>query len=301
MSNSVLDPHEVPLKSYWQRAPVLLKGRALEFAAGVDWVQRAKTWCRAPVKSRLFTLQDEVATGAARCALVPNPMTAYRYFERFAREGERLTLLLNHVDKVSMETVRLREALNIGRKWRHDDIVATVSTRDSGIGFHAGHEDGFIVQLSGAREWLVWDPDVLPEDYRLFLLGHPKKRTVATPPRPSRTADYRFALQQGDVLYLPALFGHEGRTVSLSVSLSIGWRGVNAWRLMSDALGSVDFDDSSISHRVALFDLIPDPTDEMAAGDYLSAIIERAADVLGIGDSQRLLVKEALARRFSGN
>jgi ribosomal protein L16 Arg81 hydroxylase len=282
-------------QKYWQRQPILLREHVREFAAGTNWIRRARGWCRSSSAARLFTLQDEIEVGRSRAARVPSAASAYRLFTEYAAANETLTLLLNNVETAAPELESLRTAFGVGRSWRHDDIVATLSSNGSGIGFHAGHEDGFIVQLAGRRNWLLWKPSVLPKEYRLCLLGDPRYQSQSSPGRPSRPPDYEYNLDEGDVLYLPALFGHEGRTLALSVSLSIGWRGLNAWRLLIETLGKLPT--LEMKHE-SLFDLIPDPPTEKNLYAHFSRRVLTAAKQVGLNDIQMELVARSLEARF---
>ncbi len=100
--------------------------------------------------ARLYRLVGEGDPGAAGAARVP----VDELLERGAalrRRGRPVTQLLNRVDAVDADVRRLRSLLPVELPWRHDDTVATWSDPGSGIGFHSGHEDGFVVQLAGAR------------------------------------------------------------------------------------------------------------------------------------------------------
>jgi 50S ribosomal protein L16 3-hydroxylase len=285
-------------RCYWQKRPILLPAHVKKFCKATDWIARARSWSRRPATARLFVLRDEVAPGLSQAARISSPSKGYRLFKSYAESGDALTLLLNRVETVAPEIAELRAGLGVGRHWRYDDIVATLSTKGSGIGFHAGHEDGFVVQLSGARNWLVWRPSVIPLDYRRSLVGDRRYRVVSAPPRSAAPPDYEFTLTAGDALYLPALFGHEGRTLELSVSLSIGWRGLNAWRLITEALGSVDTSSLSELEYGRLFDLINDPAEESPALEHYLKAVFRLTKKMGLSPAHMLCIEKCLAMRF---
>lgn len=69
----------------------------------------------------------------------------------------KYTVLLNGVDAIHSDSRRIRKEMGVPFSWRLDDIVMTLSTQSSGIGYHAGHEDAIIVQAVGKRRWRVWN------------------------------------------------------------------------------------------------------------------------------------------------
>jgi hypothetical protein len=221
----------------------------MSWVAGAPWQDRFHEWCRPPAVARLFVLHPG-GVGAARAAALPKVSEAYDLFTRYAADGESLTLLLNRADSVSPEIVALRDSLGIGRGWRHDDVVATLSTPGSGIGYHAGHEDGFIVQLEGRRRWRAWSPECLTPPQRAALLwpGHAELAGENAPPphRPELPPVLDVELAPGDAIYLPSLYPHDGETIELSVSLSIAWRGVAIAALLEQATRPLDASEQAI-------------------------------------------------------
>jgi ribosomal protein L16 Arg81 hydroxylase len=91
------------------------------------------------------------------------------------------------------------------------------------------------VQLAGARLWRVWSYHCLPTDYRRSLIGDPAHENVAVPSRPVVAPLFEGRLDAGDILYIPALCGHEGVTLEESVSLSVAWRGISVFGALSEA------------------------------------------------------------------
>jgi hypothetical protein len=68
-----------------------------------------------------------------------------------------------------------------------------------------------------------------------------------------------YDLKAGDVLHIPALFGHEGITTRLSVSLSIAWKGLSPYKLLGMCkLTSREVWRACSTHAPLLLDLLPD-------------------------------------------
>lgn len=173
---------------------------------------------------RLFQSFDN---GEARSGLLDGKRSARAVHTRLSDSDAAFTIHMNDVEIVDPEIFDLRQSLGIPYWWRLDDVIGTLSSRGSGIGYHAGHEDGFIVQLVGSRRWRVWSECCTPAYYRRELLS-PSPGANPVIHRPDATADLLLdvELNAGDVLYIPPFFPHEGATLATSVSLSVAWKGL---------------------------------------------------------------------------
>jgi len=198
---------------------------------------------------RLFIRPDSATPAAARSVLVRSPSESIEIYTHCKDRGEPVTLLMNGVDVVDAAIDVLRNALGVPYSFRRDDVAATLSAPSSGIGYHAGHEDGFIIQLSGARRWRVWSSDYTPSSHRLALLSLKVDAPGALEPT-SEAPILDCKLNAGDVLYIPPFCPHDGYTLRESISLSVAWRG---WSL-GHLLGSVA---SSLPDTIAAL-LLPD-------------------------------------------
>jgi 50S ribosomal protein L16 3-hydroxylase len=197
--------------------PVLLK--ALSFRA-------YGTWLKAPTSSiRLFQTTDERRQGTARATAIQDGRDAARIIALLRRRGESATLLLNGADRCEPNIRVFQAALRLPFSWRQDDVVATYSLTRSGIGYHAGHEDGFLIQLRGTRRWRIWAPSHTPIRYRRSLLD-PSSQEAVSIFRPQSTQPLvDTVITAGDAIYLPPFFPHEGTTGERSLALSVAWKG----------------------------------------------------------------------------
>ena len=275
-------------RRYWRKRPRLFR-KALrpDLLAAFD-ADRFYSWCKPPAIARIFMRTEEKAPGTARAGIVSHAPDAAQLYKHYRQVGEQLTLLLNSAETTAPEIGWIREAFGVGQAWRYDDVAATLSTLRSGIGFHAGHEDGFIVQLRGRREWSLWGSRTLPIEYVKYLLGDNSRGVVLPPPRPCEEPVLRVYLSEGDVLYIPSLMPHEGITIEESISLSVGWRGLSPFGLLTSM--SKEFSGNVLDrvqkHSDAFFRLMPDyrHDGEPAAVDLL---------LRDLMDSLRLLGSEA--------
>lgn len=268
------------LQEVWRVRPAIYPGFFAENRRRYLTVGRFRAWCKTQVRARLYTRTEGAAPGSARAYLIGLATDGLAVYDHFAERGEPVTLLLNGVDSVDPAVARLQDTFDIPYSWRRGDVVATLSAKGAGIGYHAGREDGFIVQLSGIREWKVWGSSVLSIGYRESLCGNPNEQPPD--PRPATPPLLSCVLNPGDALYVPALFPHEGVTVETSLSLSIAWQGISAYdvwvllqRVSSGTLPPPVPADSGLFHLIA----DPPPGAE-AVESFLSAEIARSFERL---------------------
>lgn len=213
------------LDEHWRKTPAVARQLlAPSFIKKFD-AERFLKWTDQTLGSvRVF---ENYLDGTAQSALLSKPNHVRSYFKELNKSGAGFTFHMNDVELIDQEIFFLRQCFGIPFWWRLDDVIATLSTPESGIGYHAGHEDGIIVQLSGSRRWRVWDQEQTPINYRYELLM-PTEGPNPKILKPNAGCDkiLDVYLSPGDVLYIPPYFPHEGVTTETSVSLSIAWKGL---------------------------------------------------------------------------
>ena len=251
---------------------------------------------------RLYQRREAMKAGSAVAVHLPTPELAPRVFEQAAAHGEDVTVLINHVERVAEEFCdQVRAQLPAGPAWRSDDVVSTLSAPQSGIGFHAGHEDGFVVQLAGSRRWRVWHRCVLKSNYLRFLLGEGLNEYEVVPERPESAPLIDTELRPGDILYIPAEFPHEGITLEESISMSIAWRGFSPFTLIRRYYGTEVLSEMEQRAKVNMhyFDLLPDPPPELSdIPSYLVARVCERVDIAEIGLNEKALCAR-IERRYA--
>lgn len=99
------------------------------------------------------------------------------------------------------------------------------------IGRHFDDSDNFVLQIEGAKRWIVELPDALPEPLlKARMLGELPSGAL----RPGRylgSHTFEWTLHAGDALYLPLFFPHQGTSIGRSFSLSLvcGARSLLEW------------------------------------------------------------------------
>lgn len=266
------------LGNCWRSRPTVFRHALLSKSIARFDKDRFLVWTDQTVGSvRLF---EAFTDGSSRSGLLPDTRNARELFTKLQAAGTTFTIHMNDVEMVDKDIFELRQAFGIPYWWRIDDVIGTLSSPGSGIGYHAGHEDGFIVQLSGSRRWRVWSESCTPVAYRYELLA-PSHGPNPVIVRPDSDVDLLLdvVLSAGDVLYIPPYFPHEGVTIETSVSLSIAWKG----------LGPVSFLPSWVAARisegeksrfmekaVALFDEVPSA--DIALSSWLKASVNVTQD-----------------------
>ena len=282
------------LSSIWRERPALVPQL---LPASEQWTeQRFLSWCRPPVTGRVFIRTDDRAPGTARSVAFNSIEEAPEIWRLCRERGDTLTVLLNHVEAVDDEVRRVRDLLRIPYGYRQDDVVATLSTSDSGIGYHAGHEDGFIVQLRGGRAWRVWSPALLPMANQRAIVV----RDTASAPglrRPDTAPLIECRLRPGDALYIPPLHPHEGVTTDDSVSLAIGWRGISPYEVLIALMGDLSPEQAATvdAEPGAFFQVLPealpDPDAVVAVlGEVFAMLGEHGPDPRAVDAFVRRLV-----------
>ncbi|WP_160085269.1 JmjC domain-containing protein [Pseudomonas sp. 9AZ] len=212
------------LKHHWRKSPVVAKNVINSKIISRFSEENFLSW--ADKTSGAMRVFENKSNGDSRSGLL-NPKSARRYYKLFRDAKSAFTFHMNDVELVDPVIFNLRQSFGIPFWWRLDDVISTLSTPESGIGYHAGHEDGIIVQLYGSRRWRVWKESFTPIEYRYQLLA-PIEGPNPRISRPHLERDILLDVQlfPGDVLYIPPYFPHEGVTINTSVSLSVAWKGI---------------------------------------------------------------------------
>lgn len=213
----------------WRREPSLIRGAVPgHLVAGFDCGKVARIVSGLP-HMRVF-VSDQAPAGAPSSRLVPAAYAAALLAQLMA-SAMRYTILLNAVESVDDDVLAVRARMGVPHHWREDDVVLTWSTRGSGIGYHAGHEDAIIVQAAGRRRWRVWGAAVVdaPSRRRILISAPGDNIALAATDAP---ALLDCELEPGDALYIPPFCPHQGVTLEDSISIALGWRGIAYFHLV---------------------------------------------------------------------
>lgn len=267
--HGLIEVGQCVINNYWRSHPAVFRNVLSLKLLNLFGKDRFLHWTALTCGSlRLF---ESFGDGRARSGILSNAGIASELFAKLQSTNKQFTLHMNDVELVDEDIFNMRQALGIPFWWRVDDVIGTLSSPGSGIGYHAGHEDGFIIQLSGSRRWRVWKDICTPLHYRAELLA-PSQGLNPTIFRPTDHADLLLdvELSAGDVLYIPPYFPHEGITIETSVSLSIAWKGLAPYSFLP-TLERTKLDESNKhlfkQKAVTLFN--DDSSADIAIGNWL--------------------------------
>lgn len=177
------------------------------------------------------------------------------------------TLLVQDVDKWDDDTAALLGHFAFIPSWRIDDVMISYAVDGGGVGAHVDQYDVFLLQGMGRRRWTIDmhanPPTAFRDDVELKLLRefHPT---------------HAWALDPGDMLYLPPGVPHDGVAVGDCMTFSIGMRAPAASELLIDFAAHVA-ESLPESQRFADPDLKP----AGEAGEIDADALRRARRVLG--------------------
>ena len=206
-----MSPNEF-LKEYWQKKPVVIRQGFKDFVDPISIDEFAGIAMEETVQSRLVSMIN----GQWEAEFGP--------FESYDHLGNRdWSLVIQALDNFSEEAAELIEPFRFLPHWRLDDIMASFATEGGSVGPHVDNYDVFICQGSGKRHWRVGDKgqhaEVIPHEALLHV--EPFEAIIDV------------ALENGDILYIPPGFPHEGIALEPSMSFSVGFRANSAISLLS--------------------------------------------------------------------
>jgi len=263
-------------RSLWRVRPAIYRGLISSGELKQLGEGAPGRWCISPATARLFLHAHSNEKEGFRALRVPDVSAALRCYGLCRQTEARVTLVLNGIEKTDNQIRLLQASFGVPFEWRRDAAVVTLSSRNSGIGYHGGHEDGFIVQVKGSRSWKVWHSSELPLTARcaIFLRSSKAHRIARSLVAP--LIDCR--LNPGDALYIPPFFPHEGRTIRESLSFSIAWRGISPFEILLCVRPSLTMDDCNTIARNQsdYFSVLPDL---VSSRKQLPALLDRLQTV----------------------
>lgn len=211
------DPAEF-LSQYWQKKPILIKNAFPQFEDIISADELAGLAFEDAVASRV------VVTKTNDWQIIEGPFEEYEQFGD--ANWQLLVQALNHWHP---DSNKLINAFRFIPDWRFDDLMVSFATPGGGVGAHIDNYDVFIIQGEGQRHWTVGDK------------GHyaPKNNDPTTPLIEGFEPIIDAVLEKGDLLYIPPGYPHQGQTLTLAMSYSIGFRAPSQQELFSELADSL--------------------------------------------------------------
>jgi len=192
------------LERHWQKKPLLVRSAMRDLA---EWRGNRALFAlaaRSDVESRL------VARRGKRWSVQPGPIGR----PLLARQrASGWTLLVHGVNLHSPRAEALLRRFAFLPQARLDDVMVSYAAPGGSVGAHYDEYDVFLVQGPGRRIWRLERPRKFSE-----VRGAPLRLIADFAP------DEEYLLEEGDLLYLPPRWGHEGIALEPSWTYSVGFR-----------------------------------------------------------------------------
>jgi 50S ribosomal protein L16 3-hydroxylase len=205
------------MRRHWQKTPLLARGALHPARALADVAVLRALAARDGVESRLVRRDGDAWTlrhgPFARRALPSARRSAW-------------TLLVQGAD-LHLEAARaLLDRFRFVPDARLDDVMLSYATDGGGVGPHVDSYDVFLLQVRGRRRWRLAPPRPrarLRDDVPLRMLAHFAPRE-------------EWLLEDGDLLYLPPGWQHDGVAEGETITASIGFRAASRAALAAELL-----------------------------------------------------------------
>ena len=135
----------------------------------------------------------------------------------FAGLGEEdWSLLVQNIDKHHDATADLLKYFNFSPRWLLDDIMVSFSPKGGTVGAHTDSYHVFLVQGKGERCWKVANEPIKNEDYI---------NDISLKILEASFEGEDITVTEGDVIYIPPKFAHQGISLKPSLTYSVGFLG----------------------------------------------------------------------------
>ncbi len=207
------------LSEYWQKKPLLVRGAAPSFEPPLTPTAFRELATREGVQVRLVLEEG----GDYPWQLVEGPFEAR---ELDPVPASVWSMLIQEVDQLHTGVRELWKHLDFLPAWRLDDIMVSLASDGGGVGAHIDAYDVFLLQGHGQRRWLIGgepvaDETLVPDlDVRILTQFEP---------------EYDWAVEPGDLVYLPPRYAHHGIALGECMTYSLGCRAPSA----ADILGGL--------------------------------------------------------------
>ncbi len=179
-------PPRAFLQRYWQKRPLFVRGAIPGFRGAVPLAQMRSLAARDDVESRIVQRRGR------------RYVTRHGPFARLSAGRRDFTLLVSGMNLHDAAAEALLRRFAFIPQARLDDVMVSFATPGGGVGPHVDSYDVFLVQGAGRRRWRVWSP-------KGSLHGE-------------------FACEDGDLLYLPPGWRHDGVALEPCYTYSVGFR-----------------------------------------------------------------------------
>jgi 50S ribosomal protein L16 3-hydroxylase len=203
-------------EKYWQKKPYLFRSAFAREALAIGR-DELFAFAESELPSRLISRSGE------NWQVEPGPFKRSALKKKTQSAG--WTLLVQDLNTRSEAAARILSQFRFLPDARLDDLMASYAVDGAGVGPHFDSYDVFLLQARGVRRWGIAPLKTAAQ--RALRLDQPLKileRFKATE---------SFDLAEGDMLYLPPGYAHDGVAVGECVTYSIGFRAPSAAELIA--------------------------------------------------------------------
>lgn len=214
-----MTPHRF-LQRHWQKVPLLIRS-AFEPGNWILDLDDLIELSQDPLCSSRLVVKNR---SAYRVTYGPFKKSDFRHLPE-----DSWTFLVQGVNYVNRHVNELLDHFSFIPYARLDDVMISYSTRGGGVGPHYDSYDVFLLQGKGPKKWQVSDQTnlELQPDSDLKLLRDFQ---------PTGSCQ----LEDGDMLYLPPKFSHNGIASEESLTYSIGFDALKFNQIKSEFLSFID-------------------------------------------------------------
>ena len=198
-------------REFWNKKPFVVRGMISEKIMGalIDEDHLAG-----------LSLEEEVESRLVKKGKKQNDWTCDHgpFHEKdFAGLGEEdWSLLVQNIDKHHDATADLLKCFNFSPRWLLDDIMVSFSPKGGTVGAHTDSYHVFLVQGKGERCWKVANEPIKNEDYI---------NDISLKILEASFEGEDITVTEGDVIYIPPKFAHQGISLKPSLTYSVGFLG----------------------------------------------------------------------------
>jgi 50S ribosomal protein L16 3-hydroxylase len=201
------------VKTYWQKKPLLVRNALANANSFISTQDLLAFSSEDQCESRLITRRRN-NKAPAKALLCDVWSLEHGPFASLPRKGF-WTVLLQGMDTHHPKINSLLNQFRFVGDALLDDVMISYASDGGGVGPHVDSYDVFLIQLHGRRQWQISSPAQTPG---IFQEGSPVKILAEFFP------SQQWLLEQGDMLYLPAGWGHDGVAQGACVTASVGYR-----------------------------------------------------------------------------
>ena len=208
------------MQRHWQKTPLVVRAAVPHAARIASRAQVLSLAARDGVESRLVVREGE------RWSLRHGPLPR-RALPPVKTPG--WTVLVQGADLHLEAAHALLACFRFVPDARLDDLMLSWASDGGGVGPHVDSYDVFLLQVRGRRRWRVAPPKRsarLRDDVPLKMLAHFAPR-------------HEWLLEEGDMLYLPPGWGHDGVAEGETITASIGFRAAGPRALAVEVLQQI--------------------------------------------------------------